>query len=182
MFWSMVQAAAWIIAVCFAFSGTPAAAQEALPPSAAAPEGGQMQPEADRLAAARDLLQATNTDAQFATIIPMMLTQLKQSMSPPNPKIQRELDQVFEEVQKQFIARRDEVLDQIAVLYARTFTAEEMKALADFYRSPAGKKFIAALPDLTTEAMRMGSAWGQQIAQDAERKVRDEMRRRGFDL
>jgi hypothetical protein len=38
------------------------------------------------------------------------------------------------------------------------------------------------MPELTMEAMKLGNAWGRQIAVDAERKVREEMRRRGFDL
>ena len=138
--------------------------------------------EPDRLAAARDLLQATNTEAQFSTVIPMMFGQLKQSIPPSGPKMQEELDKVFAEIQTQFIERRNEVLDQIANLYAAKFTADEMKALADFYRSPIGQKFIAAVPELTAEAMKMGNIWGRRIAMDAERKVRDEMRRRGFDL
>jgi hypothetical protein len=138
--------------------------------------------EADRLAAARDLLAATNTEAQFSMVIPMMFGQLKQSIPPSGPKMQEELDRVFGEIQKQFIDRRNEVLDQIAMLYARKFTAEEMRGLANFYRSPMGQKFIAAMPELTAEAMKLGNVWGRQIALDAERKVREEMRRRGFDL
>lgn len=138
--------------------------------------------ESDRLAAARDLLAATNTEAQFSMVIPMMFGQLKQSIPPSGPKMQEELDRVFGEIQKQFIDRRTEVLDQIAQLYARRFTAEEMRSLANFYRSPMGQKFIAAMPELTAEAMKLGNAWGRQIALDAERKVREEMRRRGFDL
>jgi hypothetical protein len=140
------------------------------------------QVEPDRLAAARDLLQATNTDAQFTAVIPMMFGQLKQTIPPSSPKMQAELDQVFNEVQKQFIERRNEVLDQIAILYAQKFSAEEMKSLADFYRSPIGQKFITAVPDLTAEAMKMGNAWGRRIAMDAERKVREEMKKRGFEL
>jgi uncharacterized protein len=173
------RAGAALIAAALALSmaAVPAVAQDTAPPPPA-----ELQVEPERLAAARDLLQATNTEAQFTTVIPMMFGQLKQSMPPAGPKMQEELDKVFDEVQKQFIERRNEVLDQIAVLYAQKFSAEEMKALADFYRSPIGQKFIAAMPELTAEAMKMGNIWGRNIAMDAERKVREEMRRRGFQL
>jgi hypothetical protein len=164
-----------LLAIGFGWADAPASAQTAPPPGKAAVEP-------DRLAAARDLLQATNTEAQFATVIPMMFSQLKQSMPPSNPNMQGELDQVFTEVEKQFLVRRNEVLDQIAVLYAQRFTVEEMKALSDFYRSPMGQKFIQAMPELTAEAMKMGNAWGRRIALDAERKVREEMKKRGFEL
>jgi hypothetical protein len=173
------RAGAALIAAALALSmaAMPAFAQDTAPPPPT-----ELQVEPERLAAARDLLQATNTESQFTTVIPMMFGQLKQSMPPAGPKMQEELDKVFDEVQKQFIERRNEVLDQIAVLYAQKFSAEEMKALADFYRSPIGQKFIAAMPELTAEAMKMGNIWGRNIAMDAERKVREEMRRRGFQL
>jgi hypothetical protein len=165
-----------LVAGSLAFAlAAPASAQDT-----PAPDAAQVEP--DRLAAARDLLLATNTDAQFAAVIPMMFGQLKQSMPTSNPTMQQELDQVFDEVQRQFIERRNEVLDQIAILYAQRFSADEMRSLADFYRSPIGQKFIVAVPELTAEAMKMGSVWSRRIAMDAERKVRDEMKKRGFDL
>jgi uncharacterized protein len=180
----MVRIAAIVVAMGMALGAARSAIAQDIPPPPAElqspPASGEVDPE--RLAAARDLLQATNTDAQFATVIPMMFSQLKQAIPPSGPKMQEELDKVFDEIQKQFIDRRSEVLDQIAMLYARRFSAEEMKALAEFYRSPLAQKFITAIPELTGEAMKIGNTWGREIAMDAERKVREEMRRRGFEL
>jgi hypothetical protein len=154
-----------------------------------APAHAQQQPEAApeivdpaRLAAARDLLVATNTDAQFAAIIPLMFRQMRQSLPGQAPNHQDEVNKVFEEIQKQFLDRRGEILDQIARLYALKFTPEEMNALAEFYRSPVGQKFIAAMPDIAAEAMRLGNAWGHQIGREAEQKIRDELQKRGLKL
>jgi uncharacterized protein len=170
--------AASLIATGLAFSPAgPAVAQDTTPPAAAIP-----QVEPDRLAAARDLLVATNTDAQFSTVIPLMFGQMKQAIPTATPQMKEELDKVFDEVEKQFIVRRAEVLDQIAILYAQKFNADEMKALAEFYRGPIGQKFINAMPELTAEAIKLGNNWGRRIAMDAERKVREEMKKRGFDL
>lgn len=159
------------------FGAGPAAAQDPAAPAQPAP-----QVEPDRLAAARDLLVATNTESQFSTVIPLMFGQMKQAIPTGTPQMKEELDKVFDEVQNQFIVRRAEVLDQIAILYAQKFSADEMKALADFYRTPIGQKFIDAMPELTAEAIKLGNAWGRRIAMDAERKVREEMKKRGFDL
>jgi hypothetical protein len=134
------------------------------------------------LDAARQLLVATNTDAQFTTIIPLMFRQMRQSLPAQGPQQQNEVNQVFDEIQKQFLDRRGEILDQIARLYAAKFTAEEMNALAEFYRSPIGQKFIAAMPELAADAMRLGTAWGQQIGREAEQKIREELQKRGVKL
>jgi hypothetical protein len=135
-----------------------------------------------RLKAARDLLEATNTEGQIATIIPLMFQQMRQSLRTQGPAQQEEVNKVFDEIQKQFLERRGEVLDQIAQLYASKFSPEEMNALAEFYRSSVGRKFIAAMPELAAEGMRLGNAWGQQIGREAEQKIRDELQKRGMKL
>ncbi len=138
--------------------------------------------EAAKLAAARNLLVATHAEAQFAAMIPLIFQQLRQVLSAQSPDRQDDINQVFDEVLKQSIDRRSEIIDQIAHLYATRFTAEEMNTVADFYRSPVGQKFIAAMPGLAADAMKMGSAWGEQVGREAEQKIRDELRRRGLKL
>ncbi len=137
---------------------------------------------AEKLQAAHDLLKATKADMQFTTIIPLMFEQMRQSLPPAGPNQRGQVDEVFNEIEKQFVERRGEIIDQIAVLYASKFDVEELNLLADFYRSPVGQKFIAAMPQLTSEAMVIGNVWGQKIGTEAEEKIRDELQRRGFKL
>ncbi len=153
----------------------PAQAQQPTPEASASSE-------AAKLTAARNLLVATHAEAQFAAMIPLIFRQLRQVLSAQSPDRQGEINQVFDEVLKQSIDRRSEIIDQIAHLYATRFTAEEMNTVADFYRSPVGQKFIAAMPSLAADAMKMGSAWGEQVGREAEQKIRDELRKRGLKL
>ncbi|MGB0084121.1 MAG: DUF2059 domain-containing protein [Rhodomicrobiaceae bacterium] len=135
-----------------------------------------------KLKAARALLESTNADAQFSTIIPLMFNQMRRSLPEPGPNQKEQAEEVFNEIEKQFLERHTEIIDQIAVLYARRFTAEEMNTLADFYRSPIGQKFVTAMPELAAEAMTLGNAWGQKIAREAEQKIREEFKKRGLKL
>jgi hypothetical protein len=177
-----MRASASVLAFALAFAAfTPTEAQQ--PPTAAAPQApvaANVDPA--RLAAARQLLVATNTDTQFTTIIPLMFRQMRQSLPAQGPQQQTEVNKVIEEIQKQFIDRRGEILDQIARLYADKFTADEMNTLAEFYRSPIGQKFIGAMPDLAADAMRLGTSWGQQIGREAQQKIREELQKRGIKL
>ena len=180
MTFAMKAPAAAALALSLAFTGlTPAFAQQ---PPAATPQVAPANVDPARLQAARDLLVVTNTDAQFATIIPLMFQQMRQTLPGQGPAQQEEVNKVFEEIQKQFLDRRSEVLDQIARLYAAKFSPEEMNALSDFYRSPIGQKFIAAMPELAADAMRLGNVWGQEIGREAEQKIRDELQKRGVKL
>ncbi len=50
----------------------------------------------------------------------------------------------------------DDVLAETVPLYARTYTAEELKQITAFYRSPVGAKMLASMPKLMTEGMQIG--------------------------
>jgi hypothetical protein len=151
-------------------------------PRPAIAQTAQPQIDAEKLKAARDLLQATNADAQFTTVIPLIFRQMRRSMPTRGPNEQQQVEQVFAEIEKQFMARRGELMDKIAVLYASRFTAEELNTVSQFYQSPVGKKFIAAAPELATQAMKIGNDWGQKIGQEAEQTIRKELQKRGLKL
>lgn len=146
------------------------------------PAFAQSEPAPENLQAAKDLLKATNAEAQFAAMIPLIFNQLRQILPQPGPNDQQVFDQVFAEIQKQAIARSSELIDQIAALYAKRFTVEELTAVSQFYRSPVGQKFVAATPDITGQSMRIGNAWGRKIGQEAEQTIRSELLKRGIKL
>lgn len=54
------------------------------------------------------------------------------------------------------------LMPQIADLYASEFSAAELDATADFYRTAAGQKFMEKMPALMSKSMELG----QQAVQD----------------
>jgi hypothetical protein len=58
------------------------------------------------------------------------------------------------------------MISDFAVLYAQTFTVEEMKAVADFYRSGAGAKFISKTPELMQKGAAIGMKYSEKIADE----------------
>ena len=67
---------------------------------------------------------------------------------------------------KKLLEYKDQMITDFANLYAETFTAEEMKAVADFYRSGAGAKFIAKTPELMKKGAAIGMKYSQKIADE----------------
>jgi len=85
-------------------------------------------------------------------------------------------------MQSKFISRRAELLDEIAAVYAQKLEAAEMKAVAEFYRSPVGSRLIDAQPQIMQESIMAGQRWGQRIGREIEEEARRELKRRGVDL
>ncbi|MEO1137597.1 MAG: DUF2059 domain-containing protein [Pseudomonadota bacterium] len=52
---------------------------------------------------------------------------------------------------------------QIASIYERHFTIEEMDAIIEFYKSPVGEKLVTKLPELTSESIIIGTEFGEKL-------------------
>jgi hypothetical protein len=50
----------------------------------------------------------------------------------------------------------DEILAETVPLYARIYTADELKQIAAFYRTPVGAKMLAVMPKVMGEGMQIG--------------------------
>ena len=50
----------------------------------------------------------------------------------------------------------DDILNETVPIYARNFSADELKQVTAFYRSPVGAKMLAKMPQLMGEGMQVG--------------------------
>ena len=80
------------------------------------------------------------------------------------------------------LARSGELVDQMAIVYARNFTADEIRQVIAFYRGPVGQKFLEKMPSIAQESMMTGQKWGQDVATELRSKVIEELRKRGHNI
>ena len=69
-----------------------------------------------------------------------------------------------------------ELLQLIIPLYDKYYTIEDLKALNAFYESAVGQKVLSTLPQITQESMKIGQAWGEEVAKRVEREVQAEFK------
>jgi hypothetical protein len=136
----------------------------------------------DRLAAATAMMKDAGIAAQFDTVVPLMLQQFKTLLPPQASENKKAVEEVFDLMTKRFSERKDELINQIAVLYASKFTVSELNDVSAFYRSPTGVKFKQVQPQLMQESMAAGQVWGQRIGQEIQTEMQRELRNRGIRL
>lgn len=56
-------------------------------------------------------------------------------------------------------------------IYDRHFSADDLRQLLAFYRTPIGQKLIAEQPAVAREAMAGGQQWGQRIGYEVGQKM-----------
>ena len=144
--------AAVFLALGGALSGA-AIAQDAAPAASADPV---------RIAAARDLLEVTGVTKQLDG----MMEAIKKGFASganADSDAGKKITAEFDASMAKFMSYKEDMINDFAALYAETCTAEEMKTVADFYRSGTGAKFISLTPELMQKGSAIGIKYSQKV-------------------
>jgi hypothetical protein len=153
---SLLRGCAIVLALAFAFCA-PAYAEESAAPIDPA-----------RLAAARDLMEVTGVTKQIDGMVNAMKRGFAQAAHANDSPAGKNMTTAFDAALAKLLVYRDEMLDDFAKLYAETFTADEMKTVADFYRSGTGAKFISMMPQLIEKGSVIGMKYSQKVTEDVK--------------
>ena len=147
----------------------PAAAQTGNQPNAAT-TGQAAQPEAEisasHLAAARAAIKAISATEQFDAILPNAATQIKSEFILNNPDKENQISNMVDDRALALAPRRGDLENEVARVYAKMFTEEELNQISQFYTSEAGKKLLAKGPVATREMMQSADVWSNGIMRD----------------
>lgn len=120
----------------------------------------------DHLAAARSAIAALGSTDQFDGIIPGTAEELKISLIRANADLQEIISATVDEEALKIVPRRADLEKEAAQIYAKSFTKEELTAIAEFYSSPTGKKLIENGPLVTREVIKAAEIWSSGVARD----------------
>jgi hypothetical protein len=155
------------LAVVAALSGGPVAAQQA---------------NDDSMPAARELVTVMRTTDQMKQVLPRIMQALRPAVIQGRADMEHDFDIVMPILLEGMSARLGELTDEMAATYSRNFTADEMRQMTAFYRSPVGQKFLEKMPAIMQEGLTQGQAWGQRVAVEMQAQMKEELRKRGHKL
>jgi len=95
-----------------------------------------------------------------------MMDQMISAMKQQTPNVP---DSFWTKFQKKINTR--EFLEKIIPLYDKYYTIEDLKAVNDFYASPAGQKVLSTMPQIMQESMKIGQEWGVKIGEQAMKEA-----------
>jgi hypothetical protein len=170
---------AGFITVLFAWTlgaGAGLAQQSASPPPAAAPA------DPAALTTARELITTMRATEQVKMMLPTIMQALRPAIAQGRPQVERDLDTIVPVLLDGMSNRIGELVDQMATVYVRNFSIDEMRELTAFYRSSIGQKLLEKLPTVMQESMTIGQAFGQRVAGEMQSRLIEELRKKGHDL
>lgn len=140
------------------------------------------EPSASAMKMAREILDLKNSGYLFQPMVPGVIERVKSMLLQTNPMLKKDLDDVAANLRKVYAPRFNELMTDIAWLYASRFTEAELKEIATFYRTAIGKKVIELEPRIFDDAMLGLPKWQEKLSEEVIARFRTEMKKRGHDL
>lgn len=140
------------------------------------------QPSSEAISLAREVVVTTRFADQFKALVPAMLASLKPSIVQGRAEVARDYDAMVPVLTKGFEARLGELIDAVTLIYAKTFTPDEMRSLLAFYRTPTGAKLLDKSPSLTQQTMAAGQAFGRAVGSELQKQMVEELRKKGHNI
>jgi uncharacterized protein len=139
-------------------------------------------PTAGAVAAARELIVVKGGAAMFEPVIPGVIETAKNSLVPTNPNLTKELNDVAAQLRKDYDPKKAELVYEVALIYAKHFTEQELKELVAFYKSPLGQKMLKEEPLALDQGMKRAQDWSQEFSEAVLTRIRTEMAKKGHPL
>ncbi|MHA6692165.1 DUF2059 domain-containing protein [Devosia sp. A449] len=136
----------------------------------------------EQLALARKYIDLTDRAAVYEiTLVEIGIGTMRQIVT-QNPEIMEETDEAVGKVLEDYKARKGELLDQFARVYAVRFSVEELQQIVAFYESPTGKKLAQANTEVNSDLQAVLQVFTNSTRSEFFAKVRAELRAKGFEV
>jgi uncharacterized protein len=139
-------------------------------------------PTAGAVANARELLAIKGGTLMFEPVIPGVVETTKNHLLPTNPGLSKDLNEVSAQLRREFEAKKAELVYEVAIIYAKHFSEQELKDLVAFYKTPLGQKMLKEEPIAVDESLKRAQDWSIEFSEVVMGRFRAEMKKRGHDL
>lgn len=134
------------------------------------------------LKAAVAAVQAAKTSRGFDNLLPLMAQQTQNRLIRMRPDQHQLIGQVVDQEALELVARRADLDNDVARIWAKYFTEDELNAITAFYKSPAGSKLAEIGPKVVSETLQSVKGWSDRIGEEMFEKSREELKKKGVDL
>ena len=139
-------------------------------------------PPPEAVAAAKQLIETMHLNDQYNAIIPGLFKSLKPAIVQGRADVEQQYDALTPVLIDVFRQRVSEMSDAAALVYARNFSTDDLRALNDFYKTPTGQRFREKMPTVSQEMLGAGMKFGQSIGGEVQRRMIEELHKKGVNL
>jgi uncharacterized protein len=174
---------ALILAGAF-LAGTAAHAADQTSPATPAPAtpATPAPPSPAAMSAADQLLIAMGVKESIANTVPKMMVEFERNVTTTRPEIRDSLRATLTAIKPEFDKSAVLTYTKAEALLALSMSEKDLVDVAAFFKSPAGKKYLAIEPLFFQKLQDVVGPWSQELSTDIVAKAREEMKKKGVDF
>jgi hypothetical protein len=163
------------VALALTVLALPAAAQQQPVPSGPPPSAGSV-------ALAKELIELKGAQSMFDPLIAGVIEQTKGTLLQTNPALAKDMEEAAARMRTDLAPRRNELMTQVATLYARQFSESELKEAVTFFKTPLGRKITTQEPVILDQSFAYMQQWANNLSEEVVKRFAAEMKKKGHDL
>jgi len=133
-----------------------------------------------QLALARKYVDLTNKGQLYEVILVQTAQKTSNLFVPQNPTKAKEIDAAIGKILETYKGKHDDLFNQIARVYAVSFTPQEMQQIVDFYSSPAGQKLAGSAAEINGSVQKILQLYTYNLGTEFVSKVKAELKAEGL--
>ena len=134
----------------------------------------------EHIAAAKKAMIATGATSRLDGILPEIASFTKAGLIANRPDIESEISLIVDETAISLAARRGALEEEVAAIYTKLLTIEELKDIETFFTSGAGTKFLTFTPQLFKQIDDVSKVWRTGVTRDMATQVQEKLKAQGL--
>jgi hypothetical protein len=148
--------------------------------TAVAPAAFAQEITASHLAVALDVVKSAKASRGFDSVLPLLAEQVENKLIRVRPDLNKEIVAAVEDAALKLSARRSDLDNDVARIWAKAFSEEELNTIAVFYKSPAGQKFADVGAQVVAESYQAVGHWSDRVGEELLQKSKDGLKAQGI--
>ena len=137
---------------------------------------------ASQLAAALDVVHSAKASRGFDNVLPSLAAQVQDRLIRIRPDLHKQIADTVEAVALTLAVRRTDLDTDVARVWAKHFSEEELQTIATFYKSAAGQKFADVGSLVYAESLTAVQRWSDRVGDELIDNAKKELKSQGIDI
>ena len=137
---------------------------------------------ASHLAVALDVVKSAKASRGFDNVLPQLAAQAQDRLIRIRPDMFKQIADTVEAVALKLAVRRNDLDTDVARVWAKHFTEEELQTIATFYKSAAGQKFADVGSLVYAESLTAVQRWSDRVGDELIDNAKKELKSQGIDI
>lgn len=135
-----------------------------------------------QIAVGKEVVVLSGIYRTFNAFVPSIMQQIYNTLTPTRPELRKDLEETLKALMPEYEKRTEEMIEHTAKLFAASMPEADLRAVATFFKSAAGKQYVEMQPRVIDQMVVAVDEWNRKMTEEILSRARVEMKKKGKDM